>query len=585
MKQLQKVVTKLESLPANASLSDLADALGRDYRMWRQRRLVLLRDLKAFARLYGEPLGSIPANPEAWGDWAVELRKSGDPATLKVLNNVRAVVERFGLSSLAGRHRHRLNSCWSKLLASVSHPRHRVDLGPLAQYASGRGLTPEALDAATIETFLSAVEAEGLRPRPHSLVRSAVRSWNWAKDAVPGWPQIFLAPPSRSDTFSFPWNIFPLSLAADVHAFEHELTTGLSERLRGRGPIREESLAQVDWLLRAYVSAVVRAGRSTESITSLADIVETSAFRAGLSYLIERSGAKVSRRTSNVAMVVMSIARDWVQLPPDRLQEMDALAQRVRLRPDGLSAAARDVLRQFDDPGNVRALLTLPGKLKRKASRAGSSKEADRLAQMAMALEIFCLAPIRPTEILSLRPDSFDQLPCGGLRMKIERNGYRRTVTATYSLPKSTAKMLAWYLRRDRRSLPNGSSTSLFTGDRSRREPKPDLFRRAIMATIAIETGLYFPPSSFRHFAAKHYLADNPGDFEVVRAIVGHRSVIKTAKVYGFLNAAAAAAAVDGFLRNPTNIAGGSDVETGARSRAASAKSRGPAVARPRGCH
>jgi integrase len=555
MQQQQQVFPKAETLRAGACLSDLAEALRLDHGMWRQRRLELLQGLKGFSRLFGQPLDTIPADPRVWGRWAAEVRTAGNPATIRTLRNVRVVVERFGFSSLAGGHRNRLSPSWADLLASVSHPRHRIYLGPLAQYASGLGVNPKDIDAETVASFRSTLEAEGLRPHPYTMVRSAVLSWNWAKEEVPGWPQLSLAPPSSSDNFSYNWSIFPPSFVADVMAYEHELATGKSQRLGDRGPISERSLAQVDWLLRAYVSALVHSSSSAESITSLADIVQPAAFRTGLTYLIQRSDSKVSRRTSNVAMKVMSVARDWVQLAPDRLEELESLAQRVRLGRDGLSAATREVLRQFDAPENVRALLTLPEKLKRKASRARSVRHSHRFARMALAIELFCFAPIRPTEMPAIKQDNFVRLPDGSLRLSIERNGYRRKLVVTYLLPKSTTSLLDWYLRRHHRPR-DGEGETLFQGERSGRELNPDTFRKSIMAAIAIETGLHMPPTCFRHFAAKHYLARHPGDFEIVRAIVGHRSVITTANVYGFMNAAAAATAADGYLRRHVAAAG-----------------------------
>jgi integrase len=54
-------------------------------------------------------------------------------------------------------------------------------------------------------------------------------------------------------------------------------------------------------------------------------------------------------------------------------------------------------------------------------------------------------------------------------------------------------------------------------------------------------TGLAWNPHLFRHLSAKLILDDNPGAYEIVRRVLGHRSIETTTSFYCGHEAAAAA--------------------------------------------
>ena len=54
-------------------------------------------------------------------------------------------------------------------------------------------------------------------------------------------------------------------------------------------------------------------------------------------------------------------------------------------------------------------------------------------------------------------------------------------------------------------------------------------------------TGLEMPPHRFRHAIAKIFLDQNPGQYEVVRQFLGHKSIATTIRFYAGAETAAAA--------------------------------------------
>jgi len=66
----------------------------------------------------------------------------------------------------------------------------------------------------------------------------------------------------------------------------------------------------------------------------------------------------------------------------------------------------RERLRQFDDPRNVDALLSLPAKLLRQAQRcdAGGKRELTAII-CALAIELLIAAPVRIQNLVTLEVD------------------------------------------------------------------------------------------------------------------------------------------------------------------------------------
>jgi integrase len=63
---------------------------------------------------------------------------------------------------------------------------------------------------------------------------------------------------------------------------------------------------------------------------------------------------------------------------------------------------------------------------------------------------------------------------------------------------------------------------------------------RQISETIWKETGLRMHTHLFRHLAGFLILRENPGEFETVRLLLGHRSFETTSRFYSAMDQAAA---------------------------------------------
>jgi integrase len=108
-----------------------------------------------------------------------------------------------------------------------------------------------------------------------------------------------------------------------------------------------------------------------------------------------------------------------------------------------------------------------------------------------------------------------------------------------FPLPEESVELVKRYLRGFRPRLALRGSNALFPGDGGRPKTTKTL-RKQISETVHFYTGLRMHPHLFRHAMAKLYLDANPGAYEVVRRVLGHKSINTTTRFYTGLETAPA---------------------------------------------
>jgi hypothetical protein len=81
---------------------------------------------------------------------------------------------------------------------------------------------------------------------------------------------------------------------------------------------------------------------------------------------------------------------------------MGSIIRRLAPGRRGLTETNRTRLRQFDDRKNILALVRLPNELMRQARRQRSLQRGAVRAQMAVAIEILLMAPVRMFNLTNL---------------------------------------------------------------------------------------------------------------------------------------------------------------------------------------
>ena len=157
--------------------------------------------------------------------------------------------------------------------------------------------------------------------------------------------------------------------------------------------------------------------------------------------------------------------------------------------------------------------------------------------QIAVALEALLMMPIRRANLVTLRlgPDGhfkFRRDRKGTTHIVIPAHEVKNDEPLEYPIPAETGDLLEAYITRYRPILDRHGTTWLFPGEKAGAHKSFDQFSRQFSATMWRWTGLKMNLHLMRHFGAMLYLEENPGNYEVVRRILGHRRLETTVNSY-----------------------------------------------------
>jgi excisionase family DNA binding protein len=350
---------------------------------------------------------------------------------------------------------------------------------------------------------------------------------------IADWPDIEIPRPIRREIYVRPWSDFPSSLKANVDKFLVWLS-GVD--LDEDGPTRPARSAMTlktrEYQLRVAASALVLQGVEPGSLQSLADVVTLERIRLVLRFLLDRHDGKPSPQVAQIAVFLKSVAERWVKADELTLLQIKKLTSRLSTGRRGLTAKNRERLRPFDEPHTVAGFLGLPQRIRRevdKDRRAPKLKAV--LAQSAAAIAVLQAVPLRIGNLANI--DMRKNLIARGKRvyLVISEHDTKNGEPIDFELPAATVEMIAWYIREYRPHLVRASTDALFPGEGSGPKAAYGLGPQ-IKATVFNYTGLVVNAHLFRHAGAKIFLDQRPGQYEVIREVLRHRSIETTTSFY-----------------------------------------------------
>ncbi|MBV1800660.1 tyrosine recombinase XerC [Siccirubricoccus sp. G192] len=550
-------VAPVALVPAVVTLADVLAVVGQAD-LPPRRRQDLASAVRTAARAIGREPSLVRAESHLLRRRLAEVAPAAHGLSRQRWHNVRSLLNAAVAllrPAAPGRHRRPFSPEWKALWDRLGSRRLKTALSYFCHFASDTGVDPASVDEAVMERFAAYV-ATGLLKAPDEALREARRGWNRACREIPDWPGRPLAvPPARTDLFTLPWSAFPASLYTDVRAWLDRLA-GLDpfdEKGPAR-PLRPITLALREYQLRRFASALVHQGRDPTSLQRLADLVELEAFKAGLRYFLERwrerrlkkeclqeerPHEKPPHHIAETAGMLKAVARHWVEVPPKQLAAIAVSVRRLNASNPGMTETNRDRLRALNNPEKVRALLNLPRKLLDLAGCTRQPWRAALLAQDALAIELLLMAPLRISNLVGLDIERHLDRRSGALHLVIRGYEVKNGDPLDYPLPLESTALLDRYLKDFRKRLAPKGSTALFPG-RDGSSKDRHSFGQRISRTVRTHTGLEVHPHLFRHIGAKLFLDANPGGYEVVRRVLGHRSMQTTRDFYTGLESPAA---------------------------------------------
>jgi integrase len=537
-----KHLTVTPPAAAAVTLRNVLDALDRNPDLPVTRK----RDLKSALNTYAKVAGNQPATIAL--DLA-KIRETLDgtvPLQSKVSRkrwaNLRsdlvAAIAVSGLQPMLKTFGVSLHPEWEELLDEANDKGLANGLSRLARWASLREISPRAIHAAKLDRFFSELETGTLIRNLRPYCRSLPKLWNDLVDRLPHRTLQRIDVPDQVVSRQIASPQFPASFTAELEDYIRwcGVPDPLAENARARALALETLRLRRHYIFTA-ANAACCSGTPIAQLTSLRHLVEPPTFRAILRHQWEKCGGKATPYLVDLASVLIVLATEWVRAPTDRLNELKRLRSKLGSVPRGLTEKNRTLLRRFDDPRLLDRMIRLPDQLWRVARRnLASSKRSFIDLQSALAIDILLHVPLRIENLGPLEFDKHLHWPQGrGKPALMIIEGYETKTKGESALEFELPVALSDRLYAFRNELaPHviGRRPDRLFVSRNGVPRALSTLRVAIQRTVLRRVGIKITPHQFRHLAAKISLDCNPGAYELVRQLLGHKTLRTTTRFY-----------------------------------------------------
>jgi site-specific recombinase XerD len=427
---------------------------------------------------------------------------------------------------------HPISPAFMSLSDKVEDRYDRSFLRRLFSFASSRGVDPDDVDDALVADFAVAV-LDACVDRPKQVVRDAVRSWNRMAETIGGWPQIQLALTDSRGWRALRMSAFPKSFAEDCEA--------LLDRSEGLGLFDERGLQKLSdatkvdrrHKLLQLATRAVEAGRSPSSIKRLADLVEPDVVKLILEALWEEHGREENAHASNLARLMAIIAQYWAFRPVEEIKRIKAAEAKLRPPKRGMTDRNRAKLRTLMDRDTLRKLVNLPYKALDELDHTYPTVFNAVIVQSALAVALVSAAPVREKNLASIDIKKHIQRVSDDVGYLIfPAHEVKNAHDLEYPLSPRTLGLLDLYLKTYRPLLLKGEQSSKLFVSWSGRQKTPAELAAQIPKFIRTRLGLDVNLHLFRHLAGYVFLTAQPGEYETVRQLLGHKSLKTTIDFY-----------------------------------------------------
>jgi integrase len=406
------------------------------------------------------------------------------------------------------------------------------------RYCSAKGYTPDEVDEAVIEAFMDYRHQRGMEADDASR-RFVARAWNSNVGVVRGWPARRLVEPPATTPVEIPWQRFPEGLQGDVDRYLQSLARiRRSQTGRRVRPLRETTVKLRRAELEAAARMAVKSGVPIEALDSLGKLLAPDVVEKILDGYWRRNGEEPKTFTIDLAKRLLMIARETKCVDAsacDRLDEMRVALEAHRC--DGLTDKNIALIRKVLTPGVWGRVVNLPFAMMAdaRARRAYSPVLAAITAQLAAAIAILTVAPVRLANLTAIRLD-VNLIRPGGPDSKywliFPDHDVKNRIKLEFSLEPYVTRLIDEYVFDHRPALLRGANEGwLFPGPQGGTKGKT-LLSGQVTERIYKATGLRITAHQFRHAAGAIILMRRPGEYELVRRILGHRNVRTTINAY-----------------------------------------------------
>jgi hypothetical protein len=290
--------------------------------------------------------------------------------------------------------------------------------------------------------------------------------------------------------------------------------------------------------LAAAARMAVKSGMAIGDLKSLSTLLSPDVVEKILDAYWVKNGETPKAFTINLACRFLSIARQTKCVDEAACERLDQMRRDLEdQRRGGLTDKNTALIRQVLTPGVWTRVVKLPSNM---ISTAASQRwlaphRAAVTAQIAVAIAILTVAPVRLANLVAIKlgvnlikPDG----PDSNYWLAFPDYDVKNRVRLEYQLGQYLTRMIDEYVHDYRPLLLRGRNDDwLFPGQQGDAKSST-LLSGQITQRIYQATGLRMTAHQFRHAAGALILQHRPGEYELVRQLLGHRNVQTTIGAY-----------------------------------------------------
>jgi integrase len=497
--------------------------------------------LRKIAKALDKPLEVIPARYSAVRADLLHLHHVPAGLTAKTLanhkSNVKSALLYLAREKGIPRYGTPLTPAWQRLIGQIDDGLTRFRLSSFVRFCSANSITPADVDEAVVDRFMD-YRAHCGKPANAAFRRLLARAWNANVGKVCCWPaRRLIEPPVKSDV-EIKLEDFPEGLWADVDHYLAGLTRIRKSR-RGQRirPLKPSTIRTRRAELQATARMAVKAGVPIQKLNSLAALLAPDVAEKVLDAYWKKNGEEPKPFTIDLASRFLGIAEETKCLSATDCERLDEIRHSFEhFRKKGLTEKNIAFLRHVLTPGVWGKVVKLPFALMAEARRHKHQPvRAAVTAQMAVAIAILSLAPVRLANLTTIRLGDNLTKP-GGIDtnywLAFPDYDVKNRVRLEYPLEECLTKLIDEYVHDFRPSLLRGRNENwLFPGQLKGAKGKIS-FSGQITERIYEATGLRMTVHQFRHAAGAIILKKRPGEYELVRQLLAHKNVQVTINAY-----------------------------------------------------
>jgi hypothetical protein len=431
-----------------------------------------------------------------------------------------------------------LSPAWDRLRGQLRDPSTRYRLLPLMRFCSGVHIEPDAVDETVIDRYMDHRGRTTTRAGDAASRRILARLWNTGIGRIDGWPEVRLVEPVKS-TAGAAWDDFPEGLRTDIEGYLTDLKRIRRNKAGHRSrPCKPSTITTRRRELVAAARMAVNVGIPIDSLTSLKALIHSDVAEKILDGYWRKDGEVPKTYTINLSCRFVALAHAIGGLGEDALRRLeDARFGLEDHREEGMTEKNLGLIRLVLTDEVWSRVVNLPDQLMQQARllRRHAPVRAAVLAQIAVAVAILTVAPVRLGNLASIRLGENLRKPGGPhstFWLTFPKHDVKNRVPLQFKLDEMVTAIINKYVHDFRPALMRGSNADwLFPGKSGDHKEKIS-FSTQIVDRVQKSTGLRITVHQFRHAAGALILKHRPGEYELVRRILGHKSIQTTKGFY-----------------------------------------------------